>query len=108
MHWQQLHPCGLLGMLAWGHYRQSLRTCKIFLSIHHKPTEVVASFSQRLAEDSNPAVATAASKAIDELKRQWEIEEGDSWRFTMNNQMQMEESEDGKDDNDDTDNLSIG
>ncbi|KAK3218461.1 hypothetical protein Dsin_012431, partial [Dipteronia sinensis] len=39
---------------------------------------------QRLAEDSNPAVAAAASKAIYELKKQWEIEEGDSWRFTMN------------------------
>lgn len=39
---------------------------------------------QRLAEDSNPAIAAAASKAIYELKKQWEIEEGDSWRFTMN------------------------
>ncbi|CAM8899353.1 unnamed protein product [Rhodiola kirilowii] len=39
---------------------------------------------QRLAEDSNPAIASAASKAIYELKKQWEIEEGDSWRFTMN------------------------
>uniref|UniRef100_A0A7N0U5L1 Senescence-associated protein SPA15, chloroplastic n=1 Tax=Kalanchoe fedtschenkoi TaxID=63787 RepID=A0A7N0U5L1_KALFE len=39
---------------------------------------------QRLAEDSNLAVAAAASKAIYELKKQWEIEEGDSWRFTMN------------------------
>ncbi|KAK7385679.1 hypothetical protein VNO78_31473 [Psophocarpus tetragonolobus] len=38
---------------------------------------------QRLAEDSNPAIATAASKAIRELKKQWEIEEGDSWRFMM-------------------------
>ncbi|XXG54222.1 hypothetical protein AAC387_Pa03g2163 [Persea americana] len=42
---------------------------------------------QRPAEDSNLAVAVAAFKAIDKLKRQWEIEEGDSWRFTMNNQM---------------------
>ncbi|XP_058766078.1 senescence-associated protein AAF, chlorolplastic-like [Vicia villosa] len=38
---------------------------------------------QRLAEDSNPAIAAAASKAIHELKKQWEIEEGDSWRFMM-------------------------
>ncbi|GAA0150528.1 hypothetical protein LIER_09454 [Lithospermum erythrorhizon] len=34
---------------------------------------------QRLAEDSNPAIASAASNTIAELKRQWEIEEGDSW-----------------------------
>ncbi|XP_052191581.1 senescence-associated protein AAF, chlorolplastic isoform X4 [Diospyros lotus] len=39
---------------------------------------------QRLAEDSNPTIAAAASKAIYELKKQWEIEEGDSWRFMMN------------------------
>lgn len=39
---------------------------------------------QRLAEDSNPAIAAAASKTIYELKKQWEIEEGDSWRFMMN------------------------
>ncbi|XP_004490814.1 senescence-associated protein AAF, chloroplastic isoform X2 [Cicer arietinum] len=38
---------------------------------------------QRLAEDSNPAIAAAASKAIYELKKQWEIEEGDNWRFMM-------------------------
>lgn len=38
---------------------------------------------QRLAEDSNPAIAAAASNAIHELKKQWKIEEGDSWRFTM-------------------------
>lgn len=38
---------------------------------------------QRLAEDSNPAIAAAASKAIYALKKQWEIEEGDSWRFMM-------------------------
>ncbi|KAL9267206.1 Senescence-associated protein AAF, chloroplastic-like protein, partial [Drosera capensis] len=39
---------------------------------------------QRLSEDSNPAVARAASRAIQELKKQWEIEEGDSFRFVMN------------------------
>ncbi|KAK2997772.1 hypothetical protein RJ639_026033 [Escallonia herrerae] len=45
---------------------------------------------QRLAEDSNPAIAAAASKTIQELKRQWEIEEGDSWRFMMKNQKPTE------------------
>ncbi|XP_072984157.1 senescence-associated protein OSA15, chloroplastic [Typha latifolia] len=39
---------------------------------------------QRLAQDSNPAVSAAASKAINELKKQWELEEGDSLRFMMN------------------------
>ncbi|KAJ6824958.1 uncharacterized protein M6B38_381005 [Iris pallida] len=39
---------------------------------------------QRLADDSNSAIAAAASKAIDELKQQWELEEGDSLRFMMN------------------------
>ncbi|XP_021766214.1 uncharacterized protein LOC110730700 [Chenopodium quinoa] len=39
---------------------------------------------QRLAEDSDPVVAAAASRAIYELKQQWDIEEGDSWRFTLN------------------------
>ncbi|XP_019183025.1 PREDICTED: uncharacterized protein LOC109177963 [Ipomoea nil] len=39
---------------------------------------------QRLAQDNNPAIAAAASKTINELKRQWEIEEGDSWRFMVN------------------------
>lgn len=45
---------------------------------------------QRLAEDSNPAVAAAASKAIYELKKQWEIEEGDSWRFTVDQKPEEE------------------
>ncbi|KAG9140903.1 hypothetical protein Leryth_010434 [Lithospermum erythrorhizon] len=39
---------------------------------------------QRLAEDSNPAIAAAASKTIAELKRHWEIEKGDSWTFMVN------------------------
>eukprot|EP01018_Ginkgo_biloba_P026405 Gb_24599 [translate_table: standard] len=38
---------------------------------------------QRLAQDSNPVVSTAASKAIDELRRQWQIEEGDTLVFSM-------------------------
>ncbi|CAH8386000.1 unnamed protein product [Eruca vesicaria subsp. sativa] len=39
---------------------------------------------QRLAEDSNPGIAAAASRAIIALKKQWEVEEGDSLRFMMN------------------------
>ncbi|GFY90761.1 senescence-associated family protein [Actinidia rufa] len=45
---------------------------------------------QRLAEDSNPTIAAAASKTIYELKKQWEIEEGDSWRFMMNQKTTVE------------------
>lgn len=55
---------------------------------------------QRLAEDSNPTIAAAASKTIYELKKQWEIEEGDSWRFTMN-QMPMEDKVESEEPNDD-------
>ncbi|XP_021812012.1 uncharacterized protein LOC110755149 isoform X2 [Prunus avium] len=58
---------------------------------------------QRLAEDSNPAIAAAATKAIFELKRQWEIEEGDSWRFTMNQNPIEEWETQEADDNEDTD-----
>jgi len=55
---------------------------------------------QRLAQDSNPAIAAAASKAIEELKQQWELEEGDSLRFLMNRISQehgneLESDEDG-------------
>ncbi|XP_021296443.1 uncharacterized protein LOC110425773 [Herrania umbratica] len=56
---------------------------------------------QRLAEDSNPAVAVAASKAIYELKKQWEIAEGDNWRFMMN--LKPVEEIDGEGDKDDAD-----
>ncbi|KAL8265944.1 hypothetical protein R6Q59_003288 [Mikania micrantha] len=58
---------------------------------------------QRLAEDSNPTIAAAASKTISELKRQWEIEEGDNYRFMMN-QIPLWDADykirDGDDDND--------
>ena len=53
---------------------------------------------QRLAEDSNPAIAAAAAKTIYELKRQWEIEEGDSWRFMMNQDTQVNNTDDDDDD----------
>ncbi|XP_044468675.1 senescence-associated protein AAF, chlorolplastic isoform X2 [Mangifera indica] len=56
---------------------------------------------QRLAEDSNPTVAAAASKAINELKKQWEIEEGDSWRFMMN--LSPAEEADGEESSSDAD-----
>ncbi|KAK4480096.1 hypothetical protein RD792_013153 [Penstemon davidsonii] len=53
---------------------------------------------QRLAEDSNPAIAAAASNTIYELKKQWDIEEGDSWKFMMN-RTSMEDDEEEDDDN---------
>ncbi|XP_020235815.1 senescence-associated protein AAF, chlorolplastic isoform X2 [Cajanus cajan] len=56
---------------------------------------------QRLAEDSNQAIAAAASKAIYELKKQWEIEEGDSWRFMMDENT-MEQKGSRESDNEDT------
>ncbi|XP_024029628.1 senescence-associated protein AAF, chlorolplastic [Morus notabilis] len=59
---------------------------------------------QRLAEDSNPAIAAAASKAIYELKKQWEIEEGDSWRF-MVSQIQKIKEEGSEGDDNDTDTI---
>jgi hypothetical protein len=57
---------------------------------------------QRLAVDSNPAIAAAASKAIYELKKQWEIEEGDSWRFMMNQLTMQKDSQEVEDDDADT------
>ncbi|KAA0032773.1 uncharacterized protein E5676_scaffold428G00190 [Cucumis melo var. makuwa] len=59
---------------------------------------------QRLAEDNNPAIAAAASNAIKELKKQWEIGEGDSWSFTVNQKATMEGSE-ADDDEDNADPL---
>ncbi|GER26218.1 senescence-associated protein [Striga asiatica] len=58
---------------------------------------------QRLAEDSNPAIAAAASRTINELKKQWEIEEEDSWRFMLNQtltQSQLNDDNDEKEDDD--------
>lgn len=55
---------------------------------------------QRLAEDSNPAIAAAASRAIYELKKQWEIEEGDSWRFMVNQNIMKEGSQEADNDTD--------
>lgn len=53
--------------------------------------------SQRLSEDSNPAIARAANKAIYELKKQWEIEEGDSWRFTVSQDVKESENDEAND-----------
>lgn len=52
---------------------------------------------QRLAGDSNPAIAAAASKTILALKKQWQIEEGDSWRFVMD-QSTLRDSDNKEDD----------
>ncbi|XP_075489950.1 senescence-associated protein SPA15, chloroplastic isoform X1 [Primulina tabacum] len=45
---------------------------------------------QRLAQDPNPAIAAAASKTIYELKKQWEIEEDDTWRYMMSQSLPSE------------------
>uniref|UniRef100_A0A2N9FBS7 Senescence domain-containing protein n=1 Tax=Fagus sylvatica TaxID=28930 RepID=A0A2N9FBS7_FAGSY len=57
---------------------------------------------QRLSEDSNPAIAVAASRTIYALKKQWEIEEGDSWRFMMNQETMEEVDSQEADDDADT------
>jgi len=57
---------------------------------------------QRLAQDPNCAVARAASRAIDELKKQWELEEGDSLRFVMNQNLVSEGTDDESSAADDT------
>ncbi|CAO2150373.1 unnamed protein product [Urochloa humidicola] len=57
---------------------------------------------QRLAQDPNYAVATSASRTIDELKKQWELEEGDSLRFVMNQNLASEATDDGSSAADDT------
>ncbi|CAN7053361.1 unnamed protein product, partial [Brassica rapa subsp. trilocularis] len=66
----------------------------------------MGALQQRLAEDSNPAIAAAASRAIIALKKQWEVEEGDSLRFMMNfekpsdDDVKEKEEEDGDSDHD--------
>eukprot|EP00252_Welwitschia_mirabilis_P012759 TRINITY_DN2822_c0_g1_i1.p1 TRINITY_DN2822_c0_g1~~TRINITY_DN2822_c0_g1_i1.p1 ORF type:complete len:484 (-),score=115.37 TRINITY_DN2822_c0_g1_i1:157-1608(-) len=62
---------------------------------------------QRLSQDSNPAVAAAASKAIEELNTQWQIEEGDTLIFSMDENPEgskILDSDTELDDNDDDDN----
>lgn len=49
---------------------------------------------QRLAQDSNYAVARSAARAIDELRKQWELEEGDSLRFVVNQNLGSKETDD--------------
>lgn len=58
-------------------------------------------WKQRLAQDSNPAIAAAASRAIFALKKQWEVEEGDSLRFMMNLEKPSDDDDyDGESDHD--------
>ena len=57
---------------------------------------------QRLAQDSNYAVASSAARAIDELRKQWELEEGDSLRFVVNQNLASEETDDDSSAEDDT------
>lgn len=108
MHQQLLRPCGLLGMREWGHCRylyslnMMILQMIIFVPSFLNGSNLCSWFPwQRLAEDSNPAVAVAASKAIYELKKQWEIEEGDSWRFMMN--LKPAEEADSEESSDDAD-----
>jgi hypothetical protein len=57
---------------------------------------------QRLAQDSNYAVASSAARAIDELRKQWELEEGDSLRFVVNQNLDTKETGDDSLAEDDT------
>lgn len=52
---------------------------------------------QRLARDSNPAVGAAASKAIEELRRQWRIEEGDTLLFSIDERYSNTDSDEESD-----------
>ncbi|KAL8133888.1 hypothetical protein AgCh_009091 [Apium graveolens] len=53
---------------------------------------------RRLAEDSNPAIAAAASKTMLALKKQWQIQEGDSWRFVMDQKLMIDSDKKEEDD----------
>lgn len=75
-----------MGALQVGDYKllwEALLTGNIAAFFSHWQCWCLWFLLQRLAEDSNPVIAAAASKAIYELKKQWEIEEGDSWMFMM-------------------------
>lgn len=106
MHYQLLHQCGLQEMQAWELCRYVLETVFLRETKGTYPKLTCKRWLQRLAEDSNPAIAAAAAKTIYELKRQWKIEEGDSWRFMMNQNSQLDDNEEG-DDTSETDQESI-
>ena len=57
---------------------------------------------QRLAQDSNYAVASSAARAIDELRKQWELEEGEGLRFVVNQNLGSKETDDDGAAEDDT------
>ncbi|CAN8251476.1 unnamed protein product [Cochlearia groenlandica] len=59
--------------------------------------KLIQQIVQRLAEDSNPAIAAAASRAIIAMKKQWEVEEGDSLRFMMNLELPNDDEDEEED-----------
>lgn len=61
---------------------------------------------QRLASDSNPAVAAAASKALDELKKQWQMDTNDSLIFRVDSTLleSLYPTDDDNDEHNDKDN----
>ncbi|KAI5062958.1 hypothetical protein GOP47_0021505 [Adiantum capillus-veneris] len=56
---------------------------------------------QRLAEDVNPAVAAAASKALEELRKQWQMDSDNSFTLRADGTFleSLYSSEDGEDEN---------
>lgn len=71
-----------------------------FFAVCDLSYKLMSHFLQRLAEDSNPAISAAASRAIIALKKQWEVEEGDSLRFMMNFETSSDDDEDGDSEHD--------